>query len=211
MKKNDAGQQSTPQEPPKVKDDKKEDGAAIEAAQKEIDAAKANVEKTKDGDDEAAKIDAKIKFKQAQQKKAKLQGNDELYQGLGNDIGELMKDKQELKSKPKTETEPEDPVASLEKDIADFDKNIETEMATVAKLKKDLEQAKRDVSTGRGSDTEVLKIQKSLDDSNEDLAELKKRKADTKKKISSLQKESVTYLSESVADKFRYLMSERLK
>jgi outer membrane protein TolC len=209
MKKNDAGQQSTPQEPPKVKDDKKEDGAAIEAAQKEIDAAKANVEKTKDGDVEAAKIDARIIFKQAQQKKAKLQGNDELYQGLGNDIGELMKDKQGLKSK--TETEPEDPVASLEKDIADFDKNIETEMATVAKLKKDLEQAKRDVSTGRGSDTEVLKIQKSLDDSNEDLAELKKRKADTKKKISSLQKESVTYLSESVADKFRYLMSERLK
>jgi outer membrane protein TolC len=84
-------------------------------------------------------------------------------------------------------------------------------MATVAKLKKDLDQAKRDVSTGRGSDEEVLKIQKSLDDSNEDLAELKKRKADTKKKIDSLQKESVTYIGESVSSKFRQLMTERLK
>jgi len=331
-----------PQEAPKVKDDTKikiksePDTKAIDDAKTAVDNAKAKYDQVKNGDDEGAKIDAEIAFKQAQQKKAKLEDNDELYQGLGNDIGELMTKKQELAKEPKSdetatdeveirraeeslathrkdvldpltddlkkmkaESDPDekelkkleelvqkanlqdlrlqhtlakakgdekemetikasikeitdklgtseeaestesgeedeetstedktpefssgvadntgdegnrDPIASLEKDIADFDKNIETEMATVAKLKKDLDQAKRDVSTGRGSDAEVLKIQKSLDDSNEDLAELKRRKADTKKKIDSLQKESVTYISESVADKFRHLMTER--
>lgn len=103
-----------------------------------------------------------------------------------------------------------DPTVALEKDIADFDKNIEAEMTTVAKLKKDLDQAKRDASTGRGSDAETLKIQKRLDDSNEDLSELKKRKAGAKKKLDSLQKESAGYIGESVADKFRRVMNTRV-
>lgn len=122
------------------------------------------------------------------------------------------KAKAEAEAEKETEEETDlDPIINLEADIAAFDKNIETEMTTIAKLKKDLEQAKRDISTGRGSDSDVLKIQKGLDDSNEDLSELKKKKADAKKKIDSLQKESVTYIGESIADRFRHLMLQRLK
>jgi chromosome segregation ATPase len=136
------------------------------------------------------------------------------------------KEKEEAKAKEKEEAEKEaeketdseteeetdsDPILNLEADIAAFDKNIETEMATIAKLKKDLNQAKLDISIGRGSDSDVLKIQKGLDDSNEDLSELKKKKADAKKKIDALQKESVVYIGESIADRFRHLMSQRLK
>ena len=122
-----------------------------------------------------------------------------------------MTKKGELNKEPVNKDNETDNTVSLEKDIADFDKNIEAEMATVAKLKKDLEQAKLDAKTGRGSDADILKIQKSLDDSSEDLSELKRRKADAKKRLASLQKESIMYISESISDKFRYLMNKNVK
>ena len=68
----------------------------LDAADKGVSDAKASYDEVKDGDDEKAKLQAEIKVKQAQQKRAKLKGDDELYQGLGDDIGELMKKIQAL-------------------------------------------------------------------------------------------------------------------
>ncbi len=68
----------------------------LDAADKDVSDAKAAYDEVKDSDDEKAKLQAEIKFKQAQQKRAKLKGDDELYQGLGGDIGELMKKIQAL-------------------------------------------------------------------------------------------------------------------
>jgi len=68
----------------------------LDAADKGVSDAKASYDEVKDGDDEKAKLQAEIKVKQAQQKRAKLKDNDELYQGLGDDIGELMKKIQAL-------------------------------------------------------------------------------------------------------------------
>jgi hypothetical protein len=159
-----------------------------------------------------AKAEKEAKEKEEAEKEAKAKEKEEAEKEA--ETKEKEKAEKEAEKETDSETEEEtdsDPILNLEADIAAFDKNIETEMATIAKLKKDLEQAKRDISTGRGSDSDVLKIQKGLDDSNEDLSELKKKKADTKKKIDALQKESVIYIGESIADRFRHLMSQRLK
>ena len=66
----------------KAKLDKEKADKAKEAVEGEITKAKAAYDKVKDGEDEKAKLQAEIKFKRAQQKKAKLDGNDELFQGL---------------------------------------------------------------------------------------------------------------------------------
>jgi len=68
--------------------EKADEAKAIDA---QIKTAKAAFDKVKDGDDAEAAYKAEIKFKQAQQKKAKLDGNNELFQGLGDDIGKIMK------------------------------------------------------------------------------------------------------------------------
>ena len=86
----------------------------------------------------------------------------------------------------------EDPGAKIEADIKAYNDNIEAERATMSKAMKDLEQAKRDLKTGRGSEDKVQKIEKAIEDSKEDIAELKKKEADAKKKLQSMQKESVT-------------------
>jgi len=79
------------QEPTEDKEqDKEEKEQEKEAIDVEIKNAKDAYNELKDGEDERAKLNAKIKFKQAQQKKARLDGNDELYQGLGDDIGKIM-------------------------------------------------------------------------------------------------------------------------
>ncbi len=75
---------------------KEEKEAALEDAKKAVADAKAAYDEAKDGDDEKATLKAEIAFKQAQQKKAKLEDNDELYQGLGDDIGDIMKKIQDL-------------------------------------------------------------------------------------------------------------------
>ena len=171
-----------------------EDKAAKEAAEAAVTKAKAAYDAVKDGDDEKAKLQAEIKFKQAQQKKAKLDGNDELFQGLGNDIGEIMK------NMPK-----DDPSAKLEADIKAFNDRIEDERTTMNNATKELEQAQRDLKTGRGSEEKVQKLQKSIEDSKEDIAELKKKEADAKKKLAALVPESFEYVAESVSDKFARL------
>ena len=173
-----------------------EDKAAKEAAEAAVTKAKAAYDAVKDGDDEKAKLQAEIKFKQAQQKKAKLDGNDELFQGLGNDIGEIMK------NMPK-----DDPSAKLEADIKAFNDRIEDERTTMNNATKELEQAQRDLKTGRGSEEKVQKLQKSIEDSKEDIAELKKKEADAKKKLAALVPESFEYVAESVSEKFARLRS----
>ena len=74
-------------------------GEKLKKAEEEIATAKEEYDNVKDGDDENAKYQAEVGFKQAQQKKAKLEGDDELYQGLGDDIGELMKKEEKRKKK----------------------------------------------------------------------------------------------------------------
>lgn len=78
----------------KAAEDKKKQ--AVEDAKKAVADAKAAYDEAKDGDDEKATLKAEIAFKQAQQKKAKLEDNDELYQGLGDDIGDIMQKIQDL-------------------------------------------------------------------------------------------------------------------
>jgi hypothetical protein len=173
-----------------------EDKAAKEAAEAGVTKAKAAYDAVKDGDDEKTKLQAEIKFKQAQQKKAKLDGNDELFQGLGNDIGEIMK------NMPK-----DDPTAKIEADIKAFNDNIEAERTTMNKATTDLEQAQRDLKTGRGSEEKVQKLQKAIEDSKEDIAELKKQETEAKKKLAALVPESFEYVAESI-DEGMYTASQ---
>ena len=205
----------------KEKLEKEKAKVAKEAAEAEVTKAKTAYDAVKDGEDEKAKLQAEIKFKQAQQKKAKLDANDELFQGLGDDIGEIMKKVKALDPDSNTDTEtdtdtevddntPDDPAAKLEADIKAFNDNIETERTTMNKATKDLEQAKRDLKTGRGSEEQVQKLQKAIEDSKEDIAELKKKEAEAKKKVAALSKptgESFQPLEETVSEKFRRLMN----
>jgi len=201
----------------KEKLEKEKAKVAKEAVEGEITKAKTAYDAVKDGDDEKAKLQAEIKFKQAQQKKAKLDANDELFQGLGDDIGEIMKKIKALDPDSNTETEtdtdtdvddntPDDPGAKLEADIKDFNDKVEDERTAMNKAIKDLDQAKRDLKTGRGSDEKVQKLQKAIEDSKEDIAELRKKEADAKKKLAALP-ESFQPLEETVSEKFRRLMN----
>ena len=53
---------------------------------------KAAYDAVKDGDDETAKLQAEINFKLAtSRKKLRLEGNDEVFKGLADDIAELKK------------------------------------------------------------------------------------------------------------------------
>ena len=138
-----------------------------------------------------------------------------MFQGLGDDIGEIMKKIKALDPDANTETETEtetetgkdDPSAKLEADIKAFNDNIEAERTTMNKATKDLEQAKRDLKTGRGSEEKVQKLQKAIEDSKEDIGELKKKEADAKKKLAALVPESFQPLEETVSEKFRRLMN----
>jgi len=204
----------------KTKLDNEKAKVAKEAAEAEVTKAKTAYDAVKDGDDEKAKLQAEIKFKQAQQKKAKLDANDELFQGLGDDIGEIMKKIKALDPDSNTETEtdtdtdtdvddntPDDPGAKLEADIKAFNDNIEVEKASITKVTKELDQAKRDLKTGRGSEEKVQKLQKSIEDSKEDIKGLKSQEANAKKKLAALVPESFQSLEETVSEKFRRLMN----
>tara|TARA_R110002153_G_scaffold8026_3_gene35217 strand:+ start:155 stop:1279 length:1125 start_codon:yes stop_codon:yes gene_type:complete len=192
---------------------------AKDAVLDEIGKAKTAYDAVTDGDDETAKLQAEIKFKQAQQKKAKLEGNDEVFKGLGDDIAELKKKISALDPDSNTETEtdtevddntPDDPAAKLEADIKSFNDNIEAERTTMNKATKDLDAAKRDKKLGRASDEQVQAIMKRIEDSKEDIAELKRKEAEAKKKVATLSKptgESFSPLDESVSDKFKRLRS----
>ena len=202
----------------KEKLEKEKAKVAKEAIEAEVTKAKAAYDAVKDSDDEKAKLQAEIKFKQAQQKKAKLDGNDELFQGLGDDIGEIMKklpkddnttDDNTTDDNTTDDNTTDDPAAKLEADIKAFNDNIEVEKASITKVTKELEQAQRDLKTGRGSEEKVQALQKSIEDSKEDITGLKKQEAEAKKKVAALSKptgESFHAIDESVSEKFRRLM-----
>ena len=106
-----------------------------------------------------------------------------------------------------TEAPKADANAKIESDIKAYNKSIEDERTAMAKATKDLDQAKRDLKTGRGSEEQVQKLQKAIEDSKEDIAELKKKEADAKKKLSAKVPESFEYVAESVSQKFARLRS----
>jgi len=169
--------------------------------------AKAAYDKVKDGEDAKAKYDAEIKFKQAQQKKAKFDNNDELYKGLGNDIGEIMKKQQDL-DKPDTA---KDKIAQLEGKIAAQDKIQKERSEKIDKLKNDLDKAKINKNTGRSSQGEINKIKDSIQQATEDLKRSKDEEKSLRKKLKPLADkefgESFAPLEESVSQKFRRLMN----
>jgi len=102
----------------------------------------------------------------------------------------------------------DDGSAKIEADIKAYNKSIEDERASMTKSMKDLDQAKRDQKLGRVSDEQVQAIMKKLEDSKEDIAELKKKEADAKKKLSAKVPESFEYVAESVSEKFARLRSK---
>ena len=84
-----------------------------------------------------------------------------------------------------TEETPDDGSAELEADIKAYNNVIEDERATMTKSMKELDAAKRDQKLGRVSDEQVQAIMKKIEDSKEDIAELKKKEAEAKKKLST--------------------------
>ena len=127
--------------------------------------------------------------------------------GEGQNLDSVKTTKPEKEAKPETKTD--DGSAKIEADIKAYNKSIEDERAAMTKAMKDLDQAKRDLKTGRGSEEQVQKINKRIEDSKEDIAELKKKEAESKKKLASLSKpkgESFEYVAESVSQKFSRLM-----
>ena len=97
--------------------------------------------------------------------------------------------------------------AKLEADIKAYNKSIEDERASMTKSMKDLDAAKRDQKLGRVSDEQVQAIMKRIEDSKEDIAELKKKESDAKKKLAAKVPESFEYVAESVSKKFARLRS----
>jgi chromosome segregation ATPase len=102
----------------------------------------------------------------------------------------------------------EDPkIAGLENDIKAYNNSIEQERATMTKAMKELEKAQRDLKLGRTSEEEVQKIQKAIEDSKEDIAELKGKEKKAKTSLDKLtaKNESFEYVAESVSQKFARL------
>ena len=135
---------------------------------------------------------------------------------LGDDIGEIMKklpkddnttDDNTTDDNTTDDNTTDDPAAKLEADIKAFNDNIEVEKASITKVTKELEQAQRDLKTGRGSEEKVQKLQKAIEDSKEDIAELKKQETEAKKKLAALVPESFEYVAESISQKFARLRS----
>ena len=118
-------------------------------------------------------------------------------------VDDTKVDDTKVDDKPKVD----DPTAKLEADIKAYNKSIEVERASMTKSMKELEQAKRDQKLGRVSDEQVQTIMKRIEDSKEDIAELKKKEGDAKKKLSVKVPESFEYVAESVSEKFARLRS----
>jgi hypothetical protein len=111
---------------------------ALQKAEEAKAAAKVEYDKVKDGEDKKAIIQAKIKFLQAQQKIAKIKGDDEAYQGFGDEIGVEMQKIQDLdKGGEDTEEGP-----STEKDVKEFLQRIKEEKLELSKERKKLEELK---------------------------------------------------------------------
>ena len=155
-------------------------------------------EKEAEADEALKNIPKEEQIKNAEENKSKLKkdlegAEDEEKETIQDQIEGLdtrianLKGEDAPKEEPKEEPNEEpDTVAKLESDIKAYNDNIETERKELKKLEADLEQAKRDKSTGKGSDDAIQKIEKGIEDRKEDIAELKKKEADAKKKLQSM-------------------------
>ena len=151
--------------------------------------------------DPAKSAAIRVKIEEINVKIADLEG-----EGQTEAKADLAAAKERL-AKTDTETKTDDGSAKIEADIKAYNKSIEDERAAMTKAMKDLDQAKRDQKLGRVSDEEVQKINKRIEDSKEDIAELKKKEAEAKKKLSAKVPESFEYVAESVSEKFARLRS----
>lgn len=184
---------------------------AIKKAQGVIDTAKAKYDSI-DNKDKAGKIDAEIKYKQAQQKKATLEDNKELIQGLGDDIGELMTKKRELgngKESPVKDDQAEAKIAQLEDKIKAQDKIQVDASAVIGKLKGELKLAQDNKNTGRSSQAEADAISDKIQQATEDKKAAKTQEDKLKKELKPIADkqygESYIPLVESISDKFKRL------
>ena len=183
---------------------------AIKKAQGVIDTAKAKYDSI-DAEDKAGKIDAEIAFKQAQQKKATLEDNKELIQGLGDDIGELMTKKRELgkEEPPVKDDQAEAKIAQLEDKIKAQDKIQVDASAVIGKLKGELKLAQNNKNTGRSSQADADAISDKIQQATEDKKAAKTQEDKLKKELKPIADkqygESYTPLVESVSDKFKRL------
>ena len=125
-----------------------------------------------------------------------------------------VQDTEVAKDDDKETTKEEDPnaskIAQLEKDIAAYNKSIETERASLTKAQSELEQANRDKELGRTSDEAIQKIKKRIEDSQEDIAELKKKESDSKKALDKLQPKEES-VSEDRASEIEKAIKDRAK
>ena len=192
---------------------KEEKDAQIKALQK---SRKPLIDANADEDDKAKRAGLRVKIEEINVKIAALEGDGEAEakQALADAKEKLTKATEETPAAEETPTTKDDNTkddgsAKIEADIKAYNKSIEDERASMTKSMKDLEQAQRDLKTGRGSEEKVQKLQKAIEDSKEDIAELKKQEAEAKKKVAALSKvpESFEYVAESVSEKFARLRS----
>ena len=165
--------------------DKEKAKKAKEAVEAEVTKAEAAYDKVKDGEDEKAKLQAEVTVKQAQQKKAKLGGNDEAFKSLGDDIAEIAKKISALgEGEPKEpkEGEPTDEDSPKVKEIKD---KIKEYKGGIEDLKDKKDKSSKD---------KVEMLQTALSKAEENLEKL-------------LKNESEKYIPESVSEKFRRLMN----
>ena len=192
----------------------------IKEIQTEIDSAKKKYDSI-DPKDEVAKIDAEIAYKQAQQKKATLEDNKELVQGLGTDIGELMKKKQPLVSskpktdadKPKTDVDKPESVADkpesdpVEDKIAHLEDNIRTQDKIQSDASSLITSLTGDLKSAKAGDIDSIKdkIQQASEDRKAAKSTEDKLKKELKPIADKQYGESYVPLVESVSDKFKRL------
>ena len=150
---------------------------------------------------------AETAIKSAELEKAKLEDNPESVASAENALKTAKDDQKAAVDKDAADKAEDDPTAKIEADIKAFNDNIEAERTTMNKATTDLEQAQRDLKTGRGSEEKVQKLQKAIEDSKEDIAELKKQETEAKKKLAALVPESFEYVAESISQKFARLRS----
>lgn len=201
----------------KGEEETKSDDKKIELAEQEVDTAKSDVdtakgekEKSDEGDDEAAKIDAEInvvkseiKWRQAKQKVAKLKGDDEQYQGFGDDIGKDMEKIQSLEQKKKDlekdkgakeETEDKSDNKESDKIQSEIDKN----QKDITQKEKEYDEMDRSGDKGYAKGLAIRTEISDLKDKNTELRD-KKVEAQKKEELESAPKKESKAPKESIA------------
>jgi len=195
--KQDTGIETT-DEPTKVKE---EDVKKLEAAEGAVTTAKAAYDKVKDGEDEKAKVEAEIAFKQKQLAVAKLKNDKELSKGLGEDIATLTSKKQELIKAGGKEVD-----NGGEGNQGKSGEGDETPEQKAERVKKEAKDKKiTDLTTKLEAEPDAEKkavIQKEIDDAK------KNESTSIESLLNSVNEKGNTYIQESVSVKFARLLNE---